>query len=80
MGEKIKEFNKRNAVYLNAIIGGINQSEYANLISDIKYYKLSFGNQNEQNWILNVYLHFLWRKQQKSLQMNNCPTSFHIIG
>jgi hypothetical protein len=45
---KIKEFNKRNAVYLNAIIGGINQSKYANLVSDIKYYKLSFGNQNEQ--------------------------------
>ena len=48
MNEEIKMLNKRNATYLNAIIRGINQSEKTNMVSDIKYYKLSFGNQNDQ--------------------------------
>ncbi len=46
MGEEIKKLNRRNALYLNAIIRGINLSKKTNLVSDIKYYKLSFGNQN----------------------------------
>lgn len=48
MNEEIKKLNKRNALYLNAVIRGINQSKKTNLVSDIKYYRLSFGNQNEQ--------------------------------